>query len=271
MKLWEWLLITAGSIGTGVFIIAYSESKEVSRQLTRAFTPPSYKVQGIHTVSVIVPALEEEDYLTNLLQSVNSQTYTPIESIVADSSTGESKSKTQQICARYGAEYVYVPRLNVGLARNKGAAKASGDILCFVDADCVMSQEYVARIVNELEKPDVALAHGADPFYEDGSFQSWSIIMRSFLKPKTYTTGRGICIWKDAFNQVGGYTEIDPRTGFREDLDLGRKVAEAYGRDSISLLRDVFIGESHRRFSAFPAPWTKIRGVRKGRIINEGH
>lgn len=255
--------IASGAVaaGTFAFVNAYLTGKQVAEKLTSAKSPPPYIVAGSHFVSVIVPALQEEDYLPSLLESVNNQTYTPIEVVVADSSTGESKVKTQQICSQFNARYVNVPRLNVALARNEGAAVATGDILCFTDADCVLSSDYIERMVEALKTH--VLAHGADPYYGDRVLTAYSLIGRGYLKPKTWTTGRGVCIWKDAFNEVGQYNiGLDPITGVREDLDLGRRVADTYGLDSIALLRDTYVGESTRRIEAWPCPWDKCRGVR---------
>lgn len=256
--------IATGAVaaGTLVFVEAYRTSKDIEQKLAASKSKPPHIINGKHLVSVVIPALDEEGYLPSLLQSINNQTYVPIEVIVADSSTGESQAKTQEICSQFHAKYVNVPKLNVSLARNKGAEAATGDILCFTDADCIMSNNYIEEMVDALNSGKT-LAHGADPYYKDKDFQMWSIIGRSWLKPKTWTTGRGICIWKDAFNKIGGYDiSLDPITGVREDLDLGRRVADTYGLDSIALLRNVYIGESTRRIEIWPAPWKSVRGVR---------
>lgn len=263
--------LAAGTVAAGTYAIvsAYIQSKEVNNKIVDSLVnPPPYIYHGSHLVSVIVPALQEEEYLPKLLQSVNSQTYAEIEKIVADSSTGESKSKTQQICQQFGALYVNVPKLNVALARNEGAARATGDILCFVDADCVLSSDYIERMVEALKTH--TLAHGADPYYGDKALMAYSLIGRGYLKPKTWTTGRGVCIWKDAFDELGGYdVGLDPTIDQqREDLDLGRRVSECFGSDSIALLRNVYVGESTRRIKCWPfASWDKVRGVRNRRII----
>lgn len=266
-QFWKSMAVTtaAGAVGAATFAVvnSYLQSKIVDEQILAAKYPPPYTINGKSKVSIVIPALQEEDYLPELLTSIKHQTYSPIETIVSDSSTGASKRKTQDICSKFGSIYTYIPKLNVAAARNAGAREATGTILCFIDADCILANNYVESMVKELENGAV-LAHGADPYYGKRAYEIWGLIGRKLLKPKTWTTGRGVTIWKEAFDRLGGYNpEIDPTTGAREDLDLGHRVAAEYGADSISLLRDVYIAESTRRAECWPfASWDKVRGVR---------
>jgi len=261
MKAWQKAAIGISGAVVAVLGAGFLTSMAAQRRIMQG--EPTYELGG-PLVSVVIPALGEEDYLPGLLQSIENQTYRSIEVIVADSSSSPSKEKTEEICREYGARYVFVPKLNVAHARNEGARAASGEILCFVDADCVMSPEYIEKMVEALTEDETVLAHGGDPTIEDSLFQTITIIGRSWLKPVWQTSGRGICIWKDAFWEIGGYDEsLDPTLGYREDIDLGKRVQEYFGPGSIKFLRGVYIGESARRIRQLGrAPWMKYRGVR---------
>jgi len=259
------LLISLGTILSGAKA-TYITSKLIEGRAKEALTsPPPYTIAG-RLVSVIIPSLEEQEHLPYLLTSLRNQTYSPIEVIVADSSPPEAHEETRLIAQEYSAKVIFVPKLNVAHARNEGARAASGEILLFCDADCVMETRYVEKLVSALEKGYV-LAHGVDVI-ENGVY-ALAAFGRVIFKPFDWTTGRGIAIWREAFWEIGGYNpELDPTLGFREDLDIGRKVRELYGEGSIKLLRNAGImtfGLREKRWGR--AGWKVARGVRNHLIL----
>ena len=264
-------VILGGVLGSGfagACLTAYITTRVVVYRIGQASRPPAYQVMG-RLVSVVIPTLMEEEYLPKLLETIRNQTYQTIEIVVADSSPPPSSDKTLEICQAYEARYVFVPKLNLPHARNAGAMEAKGEILLFVDADCLFTPTYIQDVVAALDEGCV-LAHGADPLSEGVFLLSMaSVMLRSWLKPKAYTTGRGIAIWKNAFNEIGGYDEsLDPTLGFREDLDLGKRVRQRYGSKAIKLLRTSYLGESARRIKYLgTAEWNKVRGVRGSKTI----
>ena len=263
-------VIVGGVLGSGfagACLTAYITTRIVVYRIGQASRPPAYQVTG-HLVTVVIPTLMEEDYLPKLLETIRNQTYKPIEIVVADSSPPPSSDRTLEICQTYKARYVFVPKLNLPHARNAGATEAKGEILVFVDADCLFTPTYIQDMAAALNEGCV-LAHGADPLAEGVFLSMASVMFRSWFKPRGYTTGRGIAIWKNAFNEIGGYNEsLDPTLGFREDLDLGKRVRQRYGSKAIQLLRTSYLGESARRIKYLgTAEWNRVRGVRGSKII----
>jgi len=250
------------AVATGV-TTAYFTSRLIGRKVSQALTePPSYRVSG-PPVSIVIPALEEEDYLPALLTTIANQTYEPIEVIVADSSSDLSRERTEKICSTFGAKYIGVPILNISLARNEGARQAQGDILVFVDSDCMLAHDYIEQVVYALEHCYI-LAHGVDPNI-DGFFGAAAVLGSVWFKTTQHTTGRGVGIWRDAFWAIGGYDEAcDPTEGCREDLRLGAMVKARYGLGSMILLPGALVVTSPRRGKRFPLTWSweKARGVR---------
>lgn len=88
--------------------------------------------------SVIIPAYNEEQYLSRLLDSIEvartnfSGGRDQIEVIVADN---DSTDATAEVAAGYAARVVHVAKRRIAAARNGGARASSGEILCFIDAD----------------------------------------------------------------------------------------------------------------------------------------
>jgi glycosyltransferase involved in cell wall biosynthesis len=261
------IALSVGAVLGATLFAGWAISKSLEAQIERAAYPPPYKVKG-RLVSIIIPTLEEENYLPKLLQTVQNQTYFPIESVVADSSPSPSKEKTEEICRAYGARYIFVPKLNVAQARNEGALASSGEILVFTDADCQFVSNYIERVAGALSK-GYLLAHASDPVTEGGLLAPLTVIARSGLKPSHWTSGRGIAIGRDLFFDIGGYNpDLDPTLGYREDLDLGFRIAAQFGTQKIKYFSTPMVAESPRRMLLLGnASWLKVRGVRNGKVI----
>src|SRR5256885_14831277 len=94
--------------------------------------------------SVIIPAYNEEQCLPRLLDSIEvaranySGGRDEIEVIVADN---DSSDATPEVSRAHGARVVHVTKRRIAAARNGGARAASGDILCFIDADSAIHSQ----------------------------------------------------------------------------------------------------------------------------------
>lgn len=110
-------------------------------------------------VSVIIPVYNVQEYLKECLESIINQTYKKIEIIIInDGSTDDSGS----ICKLYqqkNKNIIYIDSKNEGvsIARNKGIASATGDYLVFVDADDVVSKNYIEMLVMLIKKSQMGI------------------------------------------------------------------------------------------------------------------
>jgi glycosyltransferase involved in cell wall biosynthesis len=90
-------------------------------------------------VSVVIPALDEEAYIGQAIESVLAQTLPASEVIVVDDGSTDA---TAMIAAGYdGVRVLSQPNRGLGAARNAGFAASSGDLLAFHDADDLMLPE----------------------------------------------------------------------------------------------------------------------------------
>ena len=103
-------------------------------------------------VSVIVPTWNEGKWLPTLLDALRAQTVPPSEIVVADSG---SSDETLSIARSAGAIVTEGERRGPGEGRNRGARVSSGEILVFVDADCVPPRNLIASVVLALADPTV--------------------------------------------------------------------------------------------------------------------
>jgi glycosyltransferase involved in cell wall biosynthesis len=112
---------------------------------------------SVPTVSLVVPAYNEESLLPALLESVRASISDwphteAVEVIVANNA---STDRTVEIALDAGAAVVDVPVRGIGAARNGGAAAARGEILCFVDADSRVHPLTLRAVAAAMESPEV--------------------------------------------------------------------------------------------------------------------
>lgn len=114
---------------------------------------PKREVLNHTTLSIVVPALNEGQIIGRLLTSLQKQKYKNYELIIVD---GGSKDNTISVIKRVGKKIpkvstVVEKRRGIGLARNVGAAHASGDYLLFLDADVVLDKDFLKNSMAEFE------------------------------------------------------------------------------------------------------------------------
>jgi len=106
------------------------------------------------SLSVIVPALNEEKYIASTLQSLAEQTCKDFELIVKD---GLSVDNTVEVANEYADLVISKRDTSIGEARNQGARHAKGDVLVFVDADTSLDKNALELIAEDFSLYDLVL------------------------------------------------------------------------------------------------------------------
>lgn len=104
-------------------------------------------------VSVIITTRNEEDYIKSCLDAIRNQTYEDIEIILVDSC---SKDKTREIAKEY-VDKLIIKDSTPSEGRNIGAKYAKGDILLFVDADILLTKNWILQMIRSIKDGDVLL------------------------------------------------------------------------------------------------------------------
>ncbi len=112
-------------------------------------------------VSCVVPVFNGALYLTEAIESIEAQTWRPIEIIVVDDGSTDG---TPGIIAGPGGRVRALGQPNRGpsAARNAGMAIASGEFVAFLDADDLWAPDKLARQMARFEALaglDVSLCH----------------------------------------------------------------------------------------------------------------
>ena len=86
------------------------------------------------------------------LNSVFQQTLRPDEVVVVD---GHSQDGTLEVVNKYPVKLVSEPGLGYGYARNIGLENATGDIVAFVDSDCLLEKNYLTELIPPLDTTEI--------------------------------------------------------------------------------------------------------------------
>ncbi len=99
------------------------------------------------TISVIMPSFNHAHFIQESIESVLSQDYPNIDLLVMD---GGSNDSTVEILKSYGDRITFVSEKDRGQsdAINKGLARVSGDIVCWLNSDDL----FTPRAVNIVMK-----------------------------------------------------------------------------------------------------------------------
>jgi glycosyltransferase involved in cell wall biosynthesis len=221
--------------------------------------------------SIIIPALNEEKLLPNLLKLLTENGKNKkydYEIIVSD---GGSKDCTIEIANTY-ADTVNIHskpgRQNIAMGRNCGAGSARGDIFIFINADVIIPDiDYFFKFLNTRFSPSNNLAMTCkvkvfpeeeillDKLYHTG-YNSYFRLLNNW----GVGMGRGECqvIRREVFNQVNGYSEL---LAAGEDFDLFRRIRKL---GKILFTTEVCVYESPRRFRKFGYKGVTFSWIKNG-------
>jgi len=203
-------------------------------------------------ISVVIPAFNEEGYLGETLAGLNrARAYLqgerdlPAEIIVVDNDSGDS---TADVARALGATVARETQHNVAKVRNTGARLSTGDVLVFVDADTVVPDKLLARIVEAMS--DAACFGGA----VDTDYRPVKLTVKVYLqfwrilgKLTGMAQGTTQFCRRDLFFAMNGYDET---LFMGEDVDFHWRLTRIAKRQngSVVFIDDLRVVPSTRRF-----------------------
>ncbi len=164
-------------------------------------------------VSVIIPTLNEADYLDRALLSIG-ELDQHTECIVVD---GGSDDQTPDIARQWqGVKWIAADAPGRGRQMNIGAASAKGDILLFLHADCRLPINAIENVRKACTRHQIA----GGSFYLGFTRRHWVLNLCSLLSrinhPLTTYGDQAQFIRRDVFNLVGGFKQ----SPLMEDLEI---------------------------------------------------
>lgn len=200
-------------------------------------------------VSVVVPARDAAATVAAQLDALARQDYPdPWELVVVDNG---SRDTTDAVAwARIEAGFPVPARVvraegqvGAAFARNHGARLTAGDLLAFCDADDLVADDWLHRLVDAAGTLDAvgarvefdrlndgparrSLALGADRAESDAAGSEPSEVSSPRFRP--VLSSGGMAVWRDVFERVGGFDVT--YVGGGEDKDLSYRLVGAGAR-----------------------------------------
>ncbi|EAQ37797.1 glycosyl transferase family 2 [Dokdonia sp. MED134] len=176
-------------------------------------------------VSIIVPCYNQAHFLNDSLQSVLNQIFDAWECIIVnDGSPDNTEEVAQKWCAK-DVRFKHIKKTNGGLssARNAGIAISRGDFILPLDADDLIHQDYLQKLLPVIENNDaIEVVSCYSIFFRDtidnvvntrkpnGTTIDALLYENIIMATSLYR--------KESWNRVGGYDE-SMKDGF-EDWDF---------------------------------------------------
>lgn len=161
-------------------------------------------------VSILVPTLNEADYVGDACRSLALQTLRRdhpdrVEILLVDSG---SRDGTREVARPYVDRVVSAPRGKLA-ALATGVHKARGDIVLEADADGWYPPDWARRMVAPFEDPGVAAVRGRFVYYDSPVLRVASPPLRAALSALGNLPGGVRAYRKAAFNQTGGFRPVN--------------------------------------------------------------
>lgn len=237
-----------GWILLGLWLVAGNRKLDFLRR------EPSLPDGELPSLSVVIPARNEERKIASALRSVLEQDYPAMEVVVVDDrSTDDTGTILDRMAReRESLRVLHLDELPDGWlgkanALHEGAGAAGGELLLFTDADVVMEPDAVRRAasylvrrrldhvtaVPDLEMPGTLLeaATGTFKLLFGIYFRPWEA--RDPASSRYVGTGAFNLVRAEAYRSVGGHEPISLRPA--DDLKLGRMLKEEGHRQAAVL------------------------------------
>jgi glycosyltransferase involved in cell wall biosynthesis len=228
-------------------------------------------------VTVIIPAYNAAHHIGACLAAIRRIMGEAVECIVVDDG---SRDQTAAIAEAAGVKVVTCNSRNgPGAARNLGACFATGDLLLFIDSDCVLRENAPAIIQNAFE--DTALTALVGAYDENPAADGMVSRFRNLLHAYTHRSARtyGTTFWtgcgvvrRDVFLKLGGFDESGR---YMEDVEFGRRLFTAECRIRFDrslqvchLKRWTLLSMIRTDIFLRAIPWTRLL-MKQGSIPNE--
>lgn len=175
--------------------------------------------------TIVVTVRNEARHMADLLDSLVVQE-PPFEIVIVDA---ESTDPTGQIVRAYQERYpnirLIVRRSTRGGGRNLGVAEAKGDVVCFVDGDCIANPFWLQQLRRTLAGADIAAGRTVQIGY-----WAFEALHRVELDHRGHDVTHPSCnlaYWKPLFEKVGGFDEAFITA---EDIDLNYRAVDVGAR-----------------------------------------
>jgi len=179
--------------------------------------------------SIIIPAHNEEKYITNTLKYASSLRYPKdkFEIIVVENGSNDKTLKLARSFSKKNVRVFSIKERGVSRARNFGATKARFEWLIFLDADTLLKRDFLNELNGFLSRKSKEHIIGTTelvPSNRAMSHRLW-FIYHNFVHRVFGVSSTPQIVKRNLFNKV----KYDEMLNFAEDLKLTKEITK-YGK-----------------------------------------
>jgi len=178
-------------------------------------------------ISIIIPVYNEEEFIVGVLKAISDHPPAPnYEVIVVDNA---STDQTPHLVKEYGARLVCYEEGTIAAVRNFGVSESRAQILVFLDADVIVTDEWAKSMPSVIEEllanPMVVTGSRCLPPDNGNWFNSyWFARLAHYDAP--YINSGHLIVNRKLFDKIGGFSE---HLTTAEDYDFCMKAVKSGG------------------------------------------
>jgi glycosyltransferase involved in cell wall biosynthesis len=179
-------------------------------------------MNSLPQVSIVIPAFNEELYIRQTLKALIKSDYprSLLEIIVVDNASSDN---TVSIASEYADKVLILKEGNVGAVRNLGAVKSKGELLIFLDSDCLVDSSWISRGVKLVRNNPNHIYGGPCKVRENAKWAERLWLLENPKHPRLQPDLLGSCIFisRRNFEGIRGFNE---KMTSGEDSDLSYRL-----------------------------------------------
>ncbi len=224
----------------------YADCEEIKKRLYETRSGKNVPTD-VPKISVVIPAYNVAEHITETLESVLAQTYTDFEIILINDGSPDT-GEMEKILQPFFDRIIYAKQENAGasMARNAGICLARGEIIAFLDGDDVWLPEFLESQLNFLEMNNLEMVYcdailfgdnysNAEKFM-DTAPSNGVVSPISLISTECNVITSGTILKKEVFYKTDLF---DTNLPFMQDFDLWFRLAKSGAR--ISYQRKVLV------------------------------
>ena len=187
-------------------------------------------------LSFVVPAYNEEARIAECVRSIKAElARTPLEAEIIVVNNASTDRTAEVAGAIEGVRVVNEPHKGLPRARQAGFVASSGELIANIDADTIMPQGWIARVLKEFARDEKLVALTGPFIYYDLPILSRAItrisyiigyigyfVNRFIVRGGSFLQGGNYVARRDAIAKVGGYNTAIAFHG--EDVDMAKRL-----------------------------------------------
>lgn len=228
------------------------------------------------SISMIVAAKDEERNIETCVRSLTMQKYPDFEVICVDDRSDDATPQILDGLAREldGFRYIRIKELPEGWfgknhAMHHAVADATGEWLCFTDADCeFLSPNVLTTALDKARELDadflsILPSHKAESFWERVIQPACSAVMMLWFNPMSvnrgkaaYANGAFMLMKRSCYDAFGGHAAV--KTELNEDIAFARRARAAGQNLKVQVGRGLYTVRMYEDVRQMWRGWTRI-------------